>query len=180
MEISLLFQRLTNTATTAINQDGQSHVGETKTRPSSYLEKWKPINSPQFSKLDRKPRFWKLRVMANNILGTQLASCSTSPLTGYFRDGCCHTYADDTVMHTICAVMTQEFLLFSKSRGNDLSTPQPHYHFPGLQAGDQWCLCLKRWIEALEHDCAPPIVLEATHASVTEFIDLPTLMAYRA
>ena len=118
--------------------------------------------------------------MANNILGTELASCSTDPMTGFFRDGCCNTTGADTGMHTICAIMTQEFLLFSKSRGNDLSTPRPEYQFPGLVAGDRWCLCLNRWLEALKADCAPKIILEATHASVAEFVDRDVLEKHQS
>lgn len=113
--------------------------------------------------------------MALNILGTELANCSLNPLTGFFRDGCCNTNGADTGMHTICAVMTHEFLLFSQPRGNDLSTPRPEYNFPGLKAGDRWCLCLNRWKEAHKANCAPQVVLEATHLSVSEFIDLTVL-----
>lgn len=116
--------------------------------------------------------------MANNVFGRPLAVCSQEPMTGFFRDGCCNTTGDDVGMHTICAVMTDAFLAFSKERGNDLSTPQPQYGFPGLQAGDRWCLCLPRWVEALEAGCAPQIVLEATHASATEFVDWEMLRAH--
>ena len=116
--------------------------------------------------------------MAHNILGTELTTCSTSPMTGFFRDGCCQTNNQDQGMHTICAVMTEEFLAFSKKQGNDLSTPRPEYQFPGLKPGDRWCLCLLRWQEAEQAGQAPKIVLQATHASVTEFIDLETLMKY--
>ena len=113
--------------------------------------------------------------MANNVLGTELSTCSTNPLTGFFRDGCCNTTGSDTGMHTICTVMTAEFLLFSKAQGNDLLTARPEYQFPGLKEGDRWCLCLNRWLEALKADCAPKVILEATHASVIEFVDLATL-----
>ena len=113
--------------------------------------------------------------MANNVLGSELATCSTDPMTAFFRDGCCNTNADDQGMHSICVVVTDAFLAFSKERGNDLSTPHPAYGFPGLVAGNRWCLCLSRWVEALQADCAPKVVLEATHASVTEFVDLETL-----
>lgn len=118
--------------------------------------------------------------MAHNILGTALASCSTSPMTGFFRDGCCNTTGSDAGMHTICAVMSDDFLKFSQAKGNDLVTPRPEYQFPGLVAGDRWCLCLNRWLEALKADCAPQVVLEATHASVIEFVDLVTLEKYQA
>ena len=113
--------------------------------------------------------------MANNVLGGPLAICSRDPMTGFFRDGCCNTTGDDQGMHTVCVVMTESFLVFSKDQGNDLSTPQPAYGFPGLQSGDRWCLCLGRWVEALKGNCAPQVILEATHASVAEFVDLETL-----
>ena len=116
--------------------------------------------------------------MAFNVLGFPLSPCSTDPMTGFFRDGCCHTNAEDHGMHTICAVMTADFLVYSKSRGNDLSTPHPAYGFPGLKPGDRWCLCLSRWIEAYKDDCAPLVVLDATHASVAEFVDLETLQEH--
>lgn len=106
-----------------------------------------------------------------NILGEELQSCSTDPLTGYFRDGCCRTGQGDFGVHTVCAVMTEDFLAFSKSRGNDLSTPRPEYHFPGLSQGDRWCLCAPRWQEAYEAGCAPQIVAGATHISSLEHCD---------
>jgi uncharacterized protein (DUF2237 family) len=116
--------------------------------------------------------------MAKNVLGGELQACSADPVTGFFRDGCCHTSKEDTGMHTVCAVMTGEFLVYSRSMGNDLMTPQPEFGFPGLKAGDRWCLCLGRWVEALEAGMAPLIVLEATHASVCEFIDREVLDRY--
>lgn len=118
--------------------------------------------------------------MARNVLGSELAVCSTDPVTGFFRDGCCNTNGQDGGMHTICAVITEEFLSFSKETGNDLSTPRPEYRFPGLKPGDQWCVCLLRWKEAMDEGAAPKVVLEATHASVSEFIDLQTLREYEA
>ena len=118
--------------------------------------------------------------MANNILGGPLAICSADPVTGFFRDGCCNTTGDDPGMHTVCVVTTEAFLAFSKRQGNDLSTPHPDHGFPGLVAGDRWCVCLARWVEALEGECAPPVVLEATHASVAECIDIEILRAYAA
>ncbi len=114
-------------------------------------------------------------LMAKNVLGGELQVCCMDPVTGFFRNGKCDTNAEDTGMHTVCAVMTDEFLEFSKEAGNDLSTPRPQFDFPGLKAGDQWCLCLPRWIEAYNRDAAPQIVLKATHASVLEFVDLETL-----
>jgi hypothetical protein len=98
-----------------------------------------------------------------NVLGDRLDVCSAEPKTGFFRDGCCNTNEEDVGSHTVCAVMTAEFLEFSNSRGNDLSTPMPQFGFPGLRPGDRWCLCAPRWREALEAGCAPRVVLRATH-----------------
>jgi uncharacterized protein (DUF2237 family) len=100
---------------------------------------------------------------ARNVLGEPLGSCSMDPVTGFFRNGCCETGPEDVGMHTVCAVMTAEFLEFSELVGNDLSTPRPEFGFPGLQPGDRWCLCAPRWKEALDAGVAPPVVLEATH-----------------
>ena len=116
--------------------------------------------------------------MANNVLGTSLLTCSNNPLTGFFRNGFCDTCADDQGMHTVCAQMTDSFLEFSAEQGNDLKTPMPDYNFPGLKAGDYWCLCLLRWLEAHEAGRAPNVKLEATHASALEFIDLDLLKGY--
>lgn len=116
---------------------------------------------------------------ATNVLGTELQSCSFDPMTGFFRDGCCRSGAEDIGLHLVCARMTEEFLIFSKSRGNDLSTPMPQYHFPGLKPGDQWCLCVLRWKEAFQAGVAPQVVLEATHISTLEFVDLEDLEAHR-
>jgi uncharacterized protein (DUF2237 family) len=110
---------------------------------------------------------------AKNVLGTPLRTCSTDPLTGFFRTGCCDTGADDLGIHVVCAEVTAEFLVFSASRGNDLSSPNPL--FPGLRPGDRWCLCAARWKEALEAGVAPPVVLEATHMATLEFVDLDDL-----
>jgi uncharacterized protein (DUF2237 family) len=115
---------------------------------------------------------------AKNVLGTELAECSLSPRTGYYRDGCCNTGPGDTGLHLVCTEVTGEFLEFSKSRGNDLSTPIPAYEFPGLKPGDRWCLCVLRWKEAFEAGMAPRIVLEATHISTLEFVDLEELQAH--
>lgn len=115
---------------------------------------------------------------AKNVLGTELESCSVDPLTGFYRDGCCNTGAEDLGLHTVCVEVTDDFLNFSKQRGNDLSTPNEAYEFPGLSAGDRWCLCVLRWKEALEADMAPPVVLSATHMSVLEFVDLEDLQRY--
>ncbi len=113
-----------------------------------------------------------------NVLGGPLADCSHDPLTGFHRDGCCRSGRGDVGLHLVCSRVTEEFLAFSVSRGNDLVTPVPAYRFPGLKPGDQWCLCAQRWKEALEAGVAPPVVLEATHVSALEFIDLEDLSAH--
>lgn len=112
--------------------------------------------------------------MARNVLGSELTPCSHAPLTGFYRDGCCNTGADDVGVHTVCTRVTDEFLAFSLEQGNDLSTPRPP-GFPGLKAGDCWCLCASRWSDALEAGKAPPVVLEATHASTLEWVALEDL-----
>lgn len=116
--------------------------------------------------------------MAKNVLGTDLVECGRNPLTGFYRNGCCETGADDHGVHVVCARVTEEFLAFSASVGNDLSTPQAH--FPGLRAGDRWCLCAERWKEALDAGVAPPVVLEATHARALEWVSLAELQAHAA
>lgn len=113
-----------------------------------------------------------------NVLGTELQVCSTDPMTGFYRDGCCNTGADDRGLHTVCVRVTEEFLQFSQSVGNDLSTPMPQYRFPGLQPGDRWCLCAARWKEAYDSGCAPAVLLEATHMSTLEFASLEELQAH--
>ena len=113
-----------------------------------------------------------------NVFGDPLADCSHSPKTGWFRSGCCETDASDTGSHTVCAVMTAEFLEFSRSRGNDLSTPRPEFGFPGLQPGDRWCLCAGRWLEAYEDGMAPPVRLEACEESALEVIPLELLQEH--
>jgi len=115
---------------------------------------------------------------SKNILGTPLQTCSTDPMTGWFRDGCCETQASDRGRHLVCAVMTEDFLRFSQAKGNDLSTPRPEYSFPGLKAGDQWCLCLERWKEAHAAGCAPQVVLEATHQIALERAPLATFQVF--
>lgn len=115
-----------------------------------------------------------------NVLGTELLDCSHDPLTGFYRDGCCRTGSEDFGLHTVCAVMTAEFLQFSRVQGNDLSTPVPEHRFPGLRPGNRWCLCVKRWKEAFEAGSAPRVVLEATHGSVLEFCELEDLKAHAA
>ena len=113
-----------------------------------------------------------------NVLGEPLEPCSFDPLTGFHRDGCCRTGGADSGVHAVCAVMTEEFLAFSRSVGNDLSTPEPGWGFPGLVPGDRWCLCASRWAEALAADVAPPIVLEATHVAALEFASRDDLLAH--
>jgi uncharacterized protein (DUF2237 family) len=117
-------------------------------------------------------------MMALNVFGEELIICSNRPLTGFYRDGCCNTGDDDLGMHTVCAVMTDEFLEFSRSRGNDLSTAVPQYGFPGLKAGDRWCLCALRWVEAWQEGKAPLIMLEATHEKTLDFVPLKVLVQY--
>ena len=112
-----------------------------------------------------------------NVLGGPLAPCSLDPMTGFYRDGRCATGPTDRGTHVVCAVMTAEFLAFTASRGNDLSTPRPEWDFPGLTPGDRWCLCLSRWTEARAAGLAPPVVLEATHARALDAVPLAELRA---
>ncbi|RCJ40748.1 hypothetical protein A6770_10085 [Nostoc minutum NIES-26] len=112
---------------------------------------------------------------AKNVIGTDLEVCCTSPMTGYYRDGFCRTGGQDFGSHVVCAQVTAEFLEFTKSRGNDLSTPVPDYNFPGLKPGDRWCLCASRWQEALEAGVAPPVILSSTHARALEVVSLNEL-----
>ena len=112
---------------------------------------------------------------ARNVLGGELASCSLSPVTGFFRNGCCETGPHDLGLHTVCAVMTADFLAYSRSVGNDLSTPMPEYGFAGLKPGDRWCLCAPRWKEALDAGAAPQVVLEATHEETLAIVTLGIL-----
>ena len=113
-----------------------------------------------------------------NVLGTPLVPCSYDPLTGYFRDGCCETDETDAGSHLVCAKVSQAFLDFSVSRGNDLVTPRPQFRFAGLKAGDRWCLCVNRWKEALAAGVAPPVVLECTHAYAVQAVSLETLQSH--
>ena len=115
---------------------------------------------------------------SRNVLGGVLENCSLKPMTGFFRNGCCDTGAEDVGSHTVCVVMTAEFLTFSKSSGNDLSTPMPDYGFPGLVPGDRWCLCAPRWQEALEAGSAPRVVLRATHEGALDYCTLADLKRY--
>ncbi|APW65074.1 hypothetical protein LPB137_04080 [Poseidonibacter parvus] len=116
--------------------------------------------------------------MQTNILGTNLELCCSSPITGFYRDGICRTSQEDTGTHTICAILTNDFLQYSKSKGNDLTTPMPQYGFPGLKEGDKWCLCALRWKESYEANCAPNIIAEATSIATTKFIEKEILLKY--
>ena len=116
-----------------------------------------------------------------NVLGTALEPCCANPATGYFRDGYCRTIQEDSGTHILCAIITQEFLDFTKSRGNDLTTPPiPHWNFPGLKPGSKWCLCISRWLEAERAGNAPFVVLEATHQKASEYTTLELLQKYEA
>jgi uncharacterized protein (DUF2237 family) len=115
---------------------------------------------------------------ARNVMGGELIPCSLDPVTGFFRNGCCETGPDDLGLHTVCAVMTAEFLAFSKASGNDLSTPMPQYGFKGLRPGDRWCLCAPRWKEALDAGMAPQVVLESTHEETLAIVPLGVLKDY--
>ena len=117
---------------------------------------------------------------ARNVLGQELVPCSLDPVTGFFRNGCCETGPHDVGMHTVCAVMTAEFLEFSKRMGNDLSTPHPEFGFEGLKPGDQWCLCAPRWKEALDAGAAPQVVLASTHEETLAIVPLGILKDYAA
>ena len=116
--------------------------------------------------------------MEKNVFGEPLDVCCTNPMTGYFRDGMCRTVTQDTGTHTVCAIITDEFLQFSASRGNDLITPIPYSQFPGLKAGDKWCLCVTRWIQAEKAGKAPKVILEATHEKSLDYTQLDTLVKY--
>ena len=113
-----------------------------------------------------------------NVLGGPLQSCCLSPPTGYLRDGFCRSGADDRASHTVCAQVTARFLMFSRSLGNDLMTPRPEFNFPGLKAGDRWCLCVSRWEEAFLAGVAPPVVLAATHELALKVVELNELKAH--
>jgi uncharacterized protein (DUF2237 family) len=117
---------------------------------------------------------------ALKVRGEELEPCCNDPVTGFYRNGCCETGPEDLGLHTVCAVMTAEFLAYSKSAGNDLSTPQPQFHFPGLKPGDRWCLCAPRWKEALDVGMAPPVVLASTHEETLAIVTLGVLKDYAA
>jgi uncharacterized protein (DUF2237 family) len=115
-----------------------------------------------------------------NVVGGELLPCSTDPVTGFYREGCCSTGPEDVGSHTVCAVMTAEFLEFSRAAGNDLSTPRPEWGFAGLQPGDRWCLCAERWLEAHRAGQAPAVVLGATHARALDVVPIEALTAFTA
>jgi uncharacterized protein (DUF2237 family) len=115
---------------------------------------------------------------AKNVLGEPLQVCCTSPITGFYRTGCCETGPEDRGVHVVCAQVTEEFLTFTKAQGNDLSTP--NFGFPGLKPGDKWCLCAARWKEALDAEVAPPVVLSATHAAALKYVSMDDLKQYAA
>lgn len=117
--------------------------------------------------------------MQTNILGTNLELCCSNPITGYYRDGVCRTSQEDTGTHTVCAILTNEFLQYSKSKGNDLTRAVPQFGFPGLKDGDKWCLCALRWKEAYDAGCAPKIIAEATSMATTNFIEKEILLEYK-
>jgi len=116
--------------------------------------------------------------MAKNVFGERLKNCSEDPVTGFYRDGCCNTGEKDPGRHTVCVILTEEFLRFSKKQGNDLITPRPMYEFPGLKPGDRWCLCAPRWKEAWKAGKAPRVVLESTHEATLEYVPLEELVKY--
>ncbi len=116
--------------------------------------------------------------LQKNVFGEELEICSTSPMTGFYRDGCCGTGPEDVGMHVVCTEVTEEFLIFSKSHGNDLSTPNPEFGFPGLKPGDRWCVCALRWKEAMENGFASPVILASTSESVLEVLNLDDLKKF--
>ncbi|MEO1039332.1 MAG: DUF2237 domain-containing protein [Pseudomonadota bacterium] len=118
------------------------------------------------------------RARPKNVLGRPLADCSHDPMTGFYRTGCCETGPDDAGVHTVCAVMTEDFLKFSLASGNDLSTPRPEYGFAGLRPGDRWCVCAARWLEAYEANSAPKVVLEATHVRTLAIVPFEALESH--
>ncbi|WP_340199978.1 DUF2237 family protein [Ascidiimonas sp. W6] len=113
-----------------------------------------------------------------NVLGTALEPCCNAPVTGYFRDGYCRTISEDTGTHIVCAVITNDFLEFTRLKGNDLSTPLPYWNFPGLKEGDKWCLCISRWLQAERAGVAPPIILEAIPETALNYTDIQLLKKY--
>ena len=127
-----------------------------------------------------EPQIIRYDETARNVLGGELKPCSVDPVTGFYRNGCCETGPHDLGLHTVCAVMTEAFLAYSKAAGNDLSTPHPEYAFPGLKPGDRWCLCAPRWKEALDAGMAPMLVLESTHEETLAIVPLGVLKDHAA
>ena len=115
---------------------------------------------------------------SKNVFGEVLIPCSFEPLTGFYRDGCCSTGEEDRGKHTVCAVMTEDFLSFSKANGNDLSTPMEEFGFPGLKAGDRWCLCVERWVEAWEAGSAPKVIMQSTEESALNYAPMEILKEF--
>lgn len=128
--------------------------------------------------INNRSHFMKSKKEALNVLGEPLEHCSCDPMTGYLRDGLCNTTPDDFGTHVVCAVLTQEFLNYSASKGNDLMTPIPQYNFPGLKAGDKWCLCVSRWKQAERANCAPLVILKATNWVALNYVPLELLLTY--
>ena len=119
-----------------------------------------------------------MKAASLNVFGEKLIPCGTSPMTGAYRNGCCDTGPFDAGTHTVCAIVTEAFLQFSKGRGNDLTKAYPQYNFPGLVDGDRWCLCVSRWLEAYRAGVAPPILLKATHQKTLEYVSLDRLKEF--
>ncbi|MGD1944905.1 MAG: DUF2237 family protein [Croceivirga sp.] len=117
--------------------------------------------------------------MEKNVLGTELEACCFEPKTGFYRDGFCKTGTEDVGTHVVCAIMTDVFLRFTFKQGNDLITPLPYFKFPGLKAGDKWCLCVSRWKEAYDQDLAPPVVLESTHEKALKYVTFEMLLEHK-
>lgn len=142
------------------------------------MQKTSMNHSGNFNSVIRDTQVKTNRKMSKNIFGEALKPCSNDPLTGFYRDGCCKTGPRDMGTHTVCAIMTAEFLEFSRSKGNDLITPVPAWQFPGLKPGDKWCLCASRWMEAYHAGLAPLIIPEATHEKTLEYISLKELIKF--
>jgi uncharacterized protein len=144
-----------------------------------YTEKHqKKSQGPPVGTIPGRPPSRNIMYKGVNIFGEPLKTCSMDPKTGFFRDGCCNTGEQDFGMHTVCVVMTGEFLAFSKERGNDLSTPRPQWNFPGLKEGDRWCLCAGRWLEAWQAGKAPLVDLEVTHEETLRVVPIDILIKY--
>lgn len=119
-----------------------------------------------------------VKAKSKNVLGQPMQTCGCDPMTGFYRDGCCDTGPDDLGVHTVCCIVTDEFLRASKQLGNDLSTPMPHFGFPGLKAGDRWCVCAARWLQVLQAGAACPVVLEATHENTLQIVSFELLLQH--